>query len=152
MIGPGQQWQTLGLSICTLISWNQGLEKSNLDFLQVWHQAFLQGGDMVRKSRFSESKSFLGFEVDNDFSRPWFSEIRVQLKGRLSATVDQRPITTMEDWQKVGPLNVAAGVLWTLVVEFNRSWFQSHYLHTCSTWFLQFFSLKSLGSKKLSAL
>ena len=61
---------------------------------------------MVRKSRFSESKSFLGFEVDNDFS-----EIRVQLKGRLSATVDQRPITTMEDWQKVGPLNVAAGVL-----------------------------------------
>ena len=124
----GQQWQTVGLSICTLISGNQGLEKSNLDFLQVWHPAFLQGGDLERKSRFSEPESFLGLEVDIDFSRPWFSEIRVQIKR---PTVCHCWPATNHNNGKLAKsrisyiLNVVAGVVWTLVVEFNRSWFQS---------------------------
>ena len=32
-----------------------------------------------KKSRFAKPKIFLGFEIYFDFSRPWFSEIRVQI-------------------------------------------------------------------------
>jgi hypothetical protein len=33
-----------------------------------------------KKSRFAKPKIFLGYEIDFDFSRPRFSEIRVQIK------------------------------------------------------------------------
>ena len=33
-----------------------------------------------KKSRFAEPEIFLGFEIDLDFSRPGFSDIRVQIK------------------------------------------------------------------------
>ena len=84
------QNDTDGLLICTLISKNQSLEKSryisnprkilgsaNLDifssfapgfFSSLWYKpSFFQDGD-------------LGFEIDFDFSKPWFSEIRMQIK------------------------------------------------------------------------
>ena len=80
--------KTASLLICTLISENQVLEKSryisnprkisgsaNLVFSPSFHPE--------KKSRFSANEFFLGFEIDLDFSRPWFSEIRVQIK-RLS--------------------------------------------------------------------
>ena len=93
---------SFGLLICTLTSENLGLEKSsstsnprkfsgsaNLDFfpglhleksgliLQTWKKSRCQ---TLKKSRFAEPEIFLGFEIDLDFSRPWFSEIRVQIK------------------------------------------------------------------------
>ena len=53
------------LLICTLISENQGLEKSR---------------SVSNPSRFAEPEICLGFEIDIDFSRPLFSEIGVQIK------------------------------------------------------------------------
>ena len=43
----------------------------------------IPGGTPEKKSRFAEPEIFLGFEKDIDFSRPWFSEIRVQIKCRV---------------------------------------------------------------------
>ena len=40
-----------------------------------------------KKSRFAEPKIILGFEIDLDFSRPWFSEIRVQIKRPSDAKI-----------------------------------------------------------------
>ena len=61
----------LGLLICTLISENQGLEKSrsfsnprkisgsiNLDFFQIWYKpSFFQVGDLVKNQRFAEPEN-----------------------------------------------------------------------------------------------
>ena len=38
------------------------------------------GGDLEKKSRFAGPEIFLRFEADLDFSRPGFSEIKVQIK------------------------------------------------------------------------
>ena len=83
---------TFGLLICTLVSENQGLEKSrsasnlsfsgpaNLDFFSVCHLnffqiysinlAFFSRGRPRKKSRFAGPENFLRFETDLDFSRP----------------------------------------------------------------------------------
>ena len=85
---------SFSLLICTLISENQGLEKSrsasnlrkisgpaNLDFFfqfvtwiffQVYgiNLAFFLGGDLEKKFRFAGPEMFLRFEADLDFSRP----------------------------------------------------------------------------------
>ena len=89
--------------ICTLISENQGLEKlrsvsnlrkisgpAHLDFISVCHLDFFQvyGINLAffrwgprKKSRFAgPGIIFLRFEADLDFSTPWFSEIKVQIK------------------------------------------------------------------------
>ena len=95
---------TLGLLICPLISENQGLEKSksvsnpriflgsaNLDFVpglqpeKSWVYTYYKpeknlGVKTEKMSRFAEFEIFLGFEINLDFSRLWFSEIRVQIK------------------------------------------------------------------------
>ena len=75
----------LGPLICTLISENQGLEKSirpisnprnisgsaNLDFFQFWYKpSFFQVGDLVKNLRFTEPENCLWFEIDLLFSRP----------------------------------------------------------------------------------
>ena len=94
MTQSDNQSKIFGLLICTLISENQGLEKSrsipnrrkilgsaNLDFFsglapgffQVYriNPAFFQGRDLKKKkSRFAEPEIFQGFEIDLDFSRP----------------------------------------------------------------------------------
>ena len=98
---------TFGLLICTLIYENQGLEKSrsvsnlrkisgsaHLDFFSVCHLDFFQvyGMNLAffsrwrprKKSRFAEPEIFLRFEADIDFSRPWFSEIKVQIKRPIN--------------------------------------------------------------------
>ena len=92
-IFPSAKPTTLGLLICTLISENQGLEKSrsasnlrkisgpaNLDFFSVCHLDFFQvyGINLAffsrwrprKKSRLEGPKIFLRFEADLDFSRP----------------------------------------------------------------------------------
>ena len=90
------------LLICTLISENQGLlhtlEKfqvlqTSIFFFQVstlkkgWvYSVNLKknpGAKPEKKSRFAEPEIFLGFEINLDFSRPWFSEISVQIKRPL---------------------------------------------------------------------
>ena len=38
---------------------------------------------MRKKSRFAKPEISLGFEIDLDFSRPWFSWIGVQIKRPL---------------------------------------------------------------------
>ena len=60
------------LLICTLISENQGLEKSRSvsNPRNNSGSAFFQDGDLEKKSRFAEPEIFLGFEIDLDFSRP----------------------------------------------------------------------------------
>ena len=40
-----------------------------------------------KKSRFAEPEIFLGFEIDLDFSRPCFSEIRVQIERPSDASI-----------------------------------------------------------------
>jgi hypothetical protein len=52
------------------------------------------GGDLEKKSRFAGPEIFLRFETDLDFSRPGFSEIKVQIK---------RPIvlTSLSDFKKI---------------------------------------------------
>ena len=87
--------QCFGLLICTLISENQGLEK--LDFFQsvtwiffrfmVWYYGdhginltFFSRWRPRKKVRFAETEIFLRLEADLDFSRLWFSEIKVQIK------------------------------------------------------------------------
>ena len=94
---------TIGLLICSLISENEGLEKSrsfsnlrkisgpaHLDFFSVCHLDFFQvyGINLAffsrwrsrKKSRFAGPEIFLRFETNLDISRPWFSEIKVQIK------------------------------------------------------------------------
>ena len=95
--------------ICTLISENEGLEKSrsasnlrkisvpaHLNFFSVCHLNFFQvyGTNLKKiqltnwkKFRSTEKKFrcagpeiFLRFETDLNFSRPWFSEMKVQIK------------------------------------------------------------------------
>ena len=85
---------SVGLLICTLISENQGLEKSrsasnhrkisgpaNLDFVSVCHLDFFQVYGIYKssffsrwrprkKSMFAGPEMFLRFEADLDFSRP----------------------------------------------------------------------------------
>ena len=103
---------SLGLLICTLISENQGLEKSrsvsnlrkkiwsckpgfflvcHLDFFQVYSSFFFRYRPR-KKSRFAGPEIFLRFESDLDFSRPCFSEIRVQIKR---PTVQAWPISIL---------------------------------------------------------
>ena len=48
----------------------------------MYKPSFFSGWRPGTKSRFAEPKKILGFETDFDFSRPWFSEIRVQIKRR----------------------------------------------------------------------
>ena len=95
--------RTFGLLICTLISENQGLEKlrsdsnlrkisgpAHLDFFSVCHLDFFQvyginlafflSRDLEKKSRFAGPEIFLRFETDLNFTRPWFLEIKVQIK------------------------------------------------------------------------
>ena len=50
-------------------------------FFQVYsaNSAFFQGGDL-KKIRFAGPEIFLRFEIDLDFLRPRFSEIKVQIK------------------------------------------------------------------------
>ena len=97
------QGQPQTLLFCTLISENQGLEKSrsvsdlrkisgpaHLIFFSVCHLIFFQvyginlafflGLHLEKKSRFAGTENFLRSEADLDFSRPWFSEIKVQIK------------------------------------------------------------------------
>ena len=45
----------------------------------MYKPSFFSGWRPGTKSRFAEQK-ILGFETDFDFSRPWFSEIRGQIK------------------------------------------------------------------------
>ena len=40
----------------------------------------IRGCQTWKKSSFTEPEIFLGFEIDLDFSRSWFSEIRVQIE------------------------------------------------------------------------
>ena len=50
-------------------------------FSGLWYKSsFFLGGDLEKKSRFAGPEIFLRFEADLDFSRPWFSEIKVQIK------------------------------------------------------------------------
>ena len=100
----------LGHLICTLISENEGLEKlrsvSNLrkisgpaelnffsvhlSFFSVCHLNFFQiyginfeknsGDKLKKKFRCAGTEIFLRFEADLNFSRPSFSEIKVQIK------------------------------------------------------------------------
>jgi hypothetical protein len=92
--------ETAGLLIWTLISENHGLDKSryiskprkisgsaSLDFFrfgdldnQVYsiNSALFQGGDL--KNKVCGTWNFLRFEIDLNFSRSWFSEIKVQIK------------------------------------------------------------------------
>ena len=51
---------------------------------------FFLGGHLEKKSRFAGPKTFLKFETDLNFSRPWFSEIKVQIK-RPTAIIRQAP-------------------------------------------------------------
>ena len=61
---------------------------------------FFQGLDVKKKARFTHkleknqvtnwSEIFLKFETDLNFSRPWFSEIKVQIK-RPTAIIRQAP-------------------------------------------------------------
>ena len=102
-----------GHLICTLVSENQGLDKSrsvsnlsghahliffsvHLSFFSVCHLDFLQvyGTNLKKilltnwkkfrttekKFRCARPEIFLPFESDLNFSRPWFSEISVQIK------------------------------------------------------------------------
>ena len=92
---------TCGLLMCTLISENQGLEKSrsvsnlrkisspgNLDFFLGLHleqktrfKSEKNPGDkMKKKSRFAGPEIFLTFEADLDFSRTGYLEIKVQIE------------------------------------------------------------------------
>ena len=41
------------------------------------------GAKPEKKSRFAGPELFLRFEIGLDFSRPWFSEIKVQIKRRI---------------------------------------------------------------------
>ena len=81
--------------MCTLISENQGLEKSrsisnprkvsgfaNLIFFQVRHLDFFQCRDLEKKF-VNRHEHFGGFEKDLDFSRPCFSEIKVLIKSLI---------------------------------------------------------------------
>ena len=94
----------VGLLICTLIPENQGLEKlrsafQTLEKFQVLHtlifffslspwffsglwyeSSFFSRWRPRKKSRFAGTENFLRFEADLDFSRAWFSEIKVQIK------------------------------------------------------------------------
>ena len=85
----------LGLLICTLISKNQSPNprknsgSATLFFFQIStlkKTGFIlkreknPGAKPKKKSRSAGPEIFLGFEIDLDFSRPWFSEIRVQIK------------------------------------------------------------------------
>ena len=99
----------MGLLICTLISENEGLEKlrsasnlrkfsvpARLNFFSFCHLNFFQIYTInLKKSRWQTEKKlrctekkfrcagpeiFLRFETDLNFSRPWFSEIKVQIK------------------------------------------------------------------------
>ena len=84
-----------------MISENQGLEKlrsalnlrkiSGPTHLQFFFQfvtwiffrfksSFFSRRSPWKKSRFAGPENFLRFETDLDFSRPWFSEIKVQIK------------------------------------------------------------------------
>ena len=103
------------------ISENQGLDRlrsvsklrkisgpANLDFFQVYgiNLAIIPLISPWKKSRFAGPDIFLRFETDLNFSRPWFSEIKVQIKrpmvgrrfGNLKgiefkcSTVSPRPI------------------------------------------------------------
>ena len=99
-----------GLLICTLISENIGLEKSrsisnprkisgsvNLDFFPgfqlekklglCYKSEKIQLPNLKKTSGLQNLKFFLGFEIDLDFSRPWFSEIRVQIKRLIEKFV-----------------------------------------------------------------
>ena len=74
-----------------MISENQGLERSrstssrwkisgpaNLDFFSgLWKKSWVYTINL--KKRIAEPDIFLGFEIELDLSRPWFSEIRVQI-------------------------------------------------------------------------
>ena len=42
--------------------------------------------NLKNKTRFTEPEIFLGFEIGLDFSKPWFSEIRVQIKRPSEST------------------------------------------------------------------
>ena len=71
---------TIGLLICTLISENQGFEKSRsckLDFfsrkkeLDLYHKPEKNPGDKLKKkSSCAGPEIFLRFETDLNFSRP----------------------------------------------------------------------------------
>ena len=53
--------------------------------MPVWYKSsFFLGGHLEKKSRFAGHEIFLRFEVDLDFSRPWFSEIKVQIRRPLN--------------------------------------------------------------------
>ena len=93
-----QQGQPFGLLICALISENQGLEKAwsvsnlrkisgpvHLYLFLVYHLDFFQVyginlASFLEKSKFAGHEIFLRFETDFNYSRPWFSEIKVQIK------------------------------------------------------------------------
>ena len=77
-----QNFFTYSLLICTLISEDQGLQKSrsisnlrkisgpaNLDFFQIYviNLAFFLGGDLEKISRSAGPEIFLRFERDLDF-------------------------------------------------------------------------------------
>ena len=81
------------LLICTLITENQTLEKCQV--LNTWIFFSLSPGFFFQiyvinlaffrwrsrgKFRFAGPENFIRFEADLDFSRPWFSEIKVQIK------------------------------------------------------------------------
>ena len=48
-------------------------------FLGLWHKSSYL--DTKKKTRFAGPEIFLKFEADLDFSRPWFSDIKVQIKS-----------------------------------------------------------------------
>ena len=61
----------------------------HLDYFQVYsiNTAFC----LKKKSRSAEPEIFLGFELELDFSRPGFSEIRVEIK-RSKLKLDIHPL------------------------------------------------------------
>ena len=67
-----------------------------LDFYQTWKKSRWQ---TEKKSRCAGPEIFLRFESDLNFSRPWFSEIKVQIKRtRVGAACNQMlsPISSSE--------------------------------------------------------
>ena len=59
-------------------------------FSDLWYKPsfFSSSGDLEKKSRFAGPEIFLRFEADLDFSRPWFSEIRMQIKRLMEIKVN----------------------------------------------------------------
>ena len=76
--GHSTVWNQIpSLLIWTLISENQGYEKSRPVSKTIFFTSRCQ---TWKKSRYPEPEIFLGFKTYLDFSRTWFSEIRVQIK------------------------------------------------------------------------